>query len=620
MAVGDSTGNVYTGQEGFDKAFILTPQEDLQTPLTNLLAQEAANKKPKATPQDLAKKLKEGEENLFYRHHAQLQDEMDNITNYYDELVRAGLDPFNDSGRPSQEFRNAMGDLEKKFNYSTQIKELYAKDKQQYQTNGGKMTDAGRDRTFGWYDTHDINEAIANGELPPVLEWEDPEFDLQEAAKSAAAGISNNITSLDPAQQQVQYNNIAGGMLANSELASEVDQVLDNMSDDAKKVLKEKADQLGVTPQQYYLSNFVKSYKADAPVDFEAWSKANMPSLDLDFGSYENLDKTTTSSIKELSLDKAMRAATTSLEVNPSIRKSLMGRTYTKYSKKPGKSPVAIGEGVVKDKESAAEMVANYWVNMAAMEVKDKVEYDENDYNAYGFKGYKDLEKDKDLWWQFLNYNVEKFNGQELSDEERLTGQKAAIAYAAGNELTPALPGWKIIDYGAASIANTKEGGAVKYYDFKGNLLEGYSIDRMADTGRIHIPLAKEVTVEGKTGKKEKKIEYRVVVADLGSEELLSAEAFQQYNYGLKESQMPFKKTFELQINNNRSGGGFSRGSQGLSTDTKEQVKLGGEGEVRQKDANQMVEDVLTGEGFNPFTVVDKPTDNNNGSPIDNWD
>ena len=169
MAVGDNQGNVYTGIEGVDKAFLLTPRENLQGPLNNLLAQEAGKKKPKATAQDLEKKLEKGEKDLFYRHHAQLQGEMDNITDYYDELVRSGLNPFTDTGIESQEFRNAMNDLEKKFNYSKQIKELYANDKKLYQTHGLKMDDASRDETFGWYDTHDINEAIANVDLPPIL-------------------------------------------------------------------------------------------------------------------------------------------------------------------------------------------------------------------------------------------------------------------------------------------------------------------------------------------------------------------------------------------------------------------------------------------------------------------
>lgn len=337
---GGSLGTVYTGQEGFDKAFVLGEADDSIKAFTELTDDIQANQKAKALEEKKAlaakeqvkEKLKTSIPEFFWKHDTELGDRADKIMKYGADLLAAGIDdPFASNAPEAQLFKKELESLGTDAKLSMQIKGRYDLDRKDVNDDKeGKYTDESKADLLKWYDENPLSTIQKDGMLPPGLDVARPEF---ERTKFYGAW-SKEIAAGNPNPDDPQFDELVSQALTDpskKEYVRTLQTDIKNLKASDPTMfaeLEKQAKEKGIPVEVLIGKQQLKSYFGAEKFDFEGSIKNYLPKPTVTKEKNENTKGVTYwRNITEVPEESLTNSAKAYLQLNPGAVEHLIKNT-----------------------------------------------------------------------------------------------------------------------------------------------------------------------------------------------------------------------------------------------------------------------------------------------------
>lgn len=421
--VGGNQGNTYSGQEGRGKAFILPEDDDAMLAFQNLLkgveGQKAAEAKGKLDAakqaQATKEKLKQEIPEWWLRYDAEMQSKADSLMKLGADLMAAGVpDPLQGNDAGSNLFKKELERLKSLGNLSMQYKSLYEKDREVILNDkDGKYSNTSKDDWMNFWPEKSLEERLANGDLPPRLMVNEPEFELMKHYQDMAKALANK----NPNPEDKDFEEQIGISLTdpstrgfNDAIYSQIEQLKKDPNLYTTLINEAKANAPGTPPEVYLATKQLKSFFGDQTFDMDAILKEYQPATKENRGKFESPEGVTSWNYETYLPDENLTtAAKAALEMNPALLKHLMK---------------TVG---VKDKQEAIDYMKELWKARIETKKETGTSREGEGYMGTG-RGEKEVLSDRDLWYQAVS------GGLGDTPEERYRNQKKAQAYIVGTK------------------------------------------------------------------------------------------------------------------------------------------------------------------------------------------
>jgi hypothetical protein len=409
---GSNLGSVYTGQEGFGKAFILGESDDSLKAYSDLLDDQAAldaakqvgAAKAAAEKQTRQDKLKPEIPEHWNRYDKDIQDHTDKLFKLGADLMAAGIDdPMKSTVGAAQLFQKETDRLQKKAKLSMQYKDSWEKDRLKInEDKENKYTQESKDALVDWYDQSNLDERLDKGELPPRLMVADPKFELADFYGKLAGKVGENNPNPEDADL-ANIVNIAFSDPANAGFKEAIDTEMANiMKDpDQKQALEANATAAGLKPMEYLAMSQLRSYFGTEPLDINKLITSYLPVTDISGSKVEDAQGVTRSSESEyLKPEKLTAAAKAMVDFNPRIVADL---------KK---------SGAIKTSDEAYKYIED--LMKAQVQTKYKYGVDREEKGGYAGTGFdkEELDKDHDVWRQAAAGQLGETRAEKLKNKQ----------------------------------------------------------------------------------------------------------------------------------------------------------------------------------------------------------
>ena len=336
---GGSLGTVYTGQEGFDKAFVLGEADDSIKAFTELTDDIQANQKVKALEEKKAlaakeqvkEKLKTSIPEFFWKHDTELGDRADKIMKYGADLLAAGIDdPFASNAPEAQLFKKELESLGTDAKLSMQIKGNYETDRSvALKDDTGKYTDESKLANLDFYDIP-LAEIKEKSLLPPLLKLKQPAFERTKFLGELAGKIAANNKTPTEEDFPTSITQAFGDPSAKDyKLSVKQDLKVMEKEDPAKfKAIIEEAGLKGVAPEIILGTQQLKSYFPTKEFNLQELITSYLPKPDKVSTTYENTKGVTgMKSTVSVSPEKYEKKANALLMEKPGVLNFLINST-----------------------------------------------------------------------------------------------------------------------------------------------------------------------------------------------------------------------------------------------------------------------------------------------------
>lgn len=218
----------------------------------------------------------------WIRHDKELRDEVSSIQTMGAEIMSAGVDPFTGTDKASLEFQKRMVRAEKAAQFSMQLKDyhkfLAEKLATESKDGGDRYTTESKDEAAKYLE-RGLFENMDSGQVPPVLEVKRPLIDiLAYDSKFAKDALTSGKEYSDG-----DIASFALDSLGNQQVAEAISSQLSSLksSDPAAfDLLKNKAQNEGMSLQQYMRYEQMKPHFSKGPFDFLEIEKQMTPAPD----------------------------------------------------------------------------------------------------------------------------------------------------------------------------------------------------------------------------------------------------------------------------------------------------------------------------------------------------
>ena len=441
--VGGNQGMAYTGQEGRGKAFILPEDDDSMLAYQNLLKQEegktiAANQERLAAKKEKAKtkaKLDDPKIDWWIAHDTEMQEVSDKVMQLGADLMAQGVDdPFSGTDEGSQLFKKELQRLKSMGKLSLQYRDIYAKDRDVVLNDkDGKYTDDSKAAWKAFWETGTLQERLENGDLPPGLMVNKPEFARAEhyGKIAKALGEKNDTPSGEDFKEVIglALNDPAARGFQET-LATDVIN-LEKNNPTAYADLKQEADANNISPQEMLGVKQLKSYFGTKPIDIIADIKDFLPKVNVTKWSNEDATNITRAGeVTKVTDTKLTNAAKAYLDFNPKSFDHL------------------ITQKVAKDKKEAIEYIKGVMKSQIKEGSESSLKREGEGAHGTGYSP-EEFKKMYDEWWKAVSGGDWANAGNTAKD--KFVRQNKAMSFLA----TSTDPQGRIIQAGRNISLNT---------------------------------------------------------------------------------------------------------------------------------------------------------------------